>query len=94
MKRQRAWIITFLIGLLLVFTVIVPAAVVTSKKKHNYDNKDAYPVDVILKSVQDSEISVQIINNGPHDINLFARGTILDPNPVIHKLNVVSANGK
>jgi hypothetical protein len=94
MKRQRAWGITFLIGLFLVFLVIVPAAVVTSKKRHNAERNDAYQLDVSLKAGDNSEVLVQIANNGNQNVNLFARGTILDPNPILHKINIISANSQ
>jgi hypothetical protein len=95
MNRQRAWLITFLIGLVLVFLVITPAAVVTSKKKHQAD-RSAYPLDVTLKAIRDAsdtEVLVTITNNGQENIRLLARGSLLDPNPVLHKLNMLSQNG-
>jgi hypothetical protein len=95
MKRQRAWLVTFLVSVLLVFLVIVPAAVVTSKKKRQAD-KSAYPLDVTLKAVEnesDTEVLVTIVNNGNEDLNLFARGSLLDPNPVLHKFNMIAQDG-
>jgi hypothetical protein len=95
MRRQNAFILTFFIAFLFVLVVIVPATVVSYKKIHK-QNKEAYPLEVNLKAVKNSntEVLVTITNTGEYDVNLFARGSLLDPNPVLHKISLVAEDGK
>jgi hypothetical protein len=71
------------------FMFAVFAVVVAHKKKVDWTN---YPVEVSIEAMEGSVVKVKIENLGPHQVNMFSRASLLDPNPV-RKLNVTLPNG-